>query len=158
LWQTFNESSSPSSAFANDNIPEPLKSPILPPPVAPPPMFTEGKAWDRQRHLLATWFAEREDIRPLPIGHVDIFALRRILDHVYPLEVAEPLTNHVVEKHCFVQDDYYGGNVIDEALLAFHLDNWKLYSPPTYTSLVFVPTEEGLLSLISQKDLDTTTS
>jgi hypothetical protein len=156
-WQTINESSSPASVFANDNIPGPPDSPILPPPAATPPMFTGGMALERQHHLLKTWFADHKDIRPLPTGHVEIFALGRIPDHVYPLEVEEPLTNHVIEQHCFVQDDYYGGYVIDDALLASHLDNWTFYFPPTFTSLVLIPTEEGVLIPISQGDTNTPT-
>jgi hypothetical protein len=80
--------------------------------------------------------------------HVEIFALGRLPNHVYPLEVEEPLPNHDVEQHCFVQDVYYGGYVIDVALLAVHLDNWTFYFPPTHKSFVFLPTQEGLLSSI----------
>jgi hypothetical protein len=75
------------------------------------------------------------------MGHVEIFALECLPNHVYPLEVEEPLTNHVVEQHCFVQDVYYGGYVIDAALLAVHLDNWTFYFPPTHKRLVLSPTE-----------------
>jgi hypothetical protein len=122
-WQTNNESSSPASVFANDNFLGPPERPIPPPPAAPPPMFTGGMASERQRQLLKVWFASRKDIQPLPTGHLEIFALGRVPNHIYPLEVETPFTNKVVEQHCFVKDDYCGGYSINEALLALHLDD-----------------------------------
>jgi hypothetical protein len=86
-------------------------------------MFTGGMAFERQRQLRKTWFAGHHDIQPLPDGHVEIFALGPVPNHVYPLVVETPFTNHVAEQHRFVIDDYYGGYVMDEVLLALHLDN-----------------------------------
>jgi hypothetical protein len=111
-WQANNKSTSPASVFANDNFLGPPESPIPPPPAAPPPMFTGGMASERQRQLLKAWFAyqqDRQDPQPLLDGHVEIFALGRTPNHVYPLVVETPFTNDVAEQHCFVIYDYYGG-------------------------------------------------
>jgi hypothetical protein len=87
-WLTTEDISSPASAFAVDNIPTPPSCPVPPPPVAPPPMFTGGMASERQDHLLETWLADHkherayaylDNIPPLPMDHVELFALGRIL-------------------------------------------------------------------------------
>jgi hypothetical protein len=91
-----------------------------------------------------------KNILPLPDNCVEIFVLGRVPNHAYPLEVKEPLTNHAIEQHCFVEDIIYGGHLIDTELLDQHLENWDYYFPTTHNSLVIVPTEESLWTQLNE--------
>jgi hypothetical protein len=153
-FQTEPETSSPSSAFANNlgqtEVPEPPCFPNPPCPAPPPPTYIGGLASEEQRILSVQWSYNNDIHYPdtLLENCCEFYVLSRTLPHVYRLRVEEPFTNAEVEHHCYcwVFNDYYGWYDQDLSLSQLITDNWSTFYPPIHTNIVIITMESSIIA------------